>query len=229
MGVAAHLGIDLADYDARIRTFIPDYETMLDAAAAAVPRGARLIVDLGIGTGALAARCLTRAPRARLVGIDADREMLSIAARRLGRFARPPARAAFVPGNFLRLTLPPRSDAIVASLALHHVRTRAAKARLYARIRSSLARGGRLLSVDCHPSRDRSDARAQRAAWTMHLRQSYSAGEADRFLAAWAKEDVYVPLESEIDMLERVGFRVDVLWRRGSFAVLSASTRKSGS
>ena len=225
MGVAAHLGIDLADYDARIRTFIPDYERMLDVAAAAVPRGARSIVDLGIGTGALAARCLTRAPRARLVGIDADPEMLSIAGRRLGRLG-PPARATFMAGNFLRLAIP-RCDAIVASLALHHVRTRAAKARLHARLRSAVGRKGVLVSVDCHPSRDRTSAGEQRAAWDAHLRRSYSAPEADAFLAAWAKEDVYVPLESEIDLLERVGFRVDVLWRRGAFAVLRGTRRRS--
>src|SRR6266545_1265517 len=83
MGVAAHLGIDLADYDARIRTFIPDYDVMIEAAAAAVPRGARTIVDLGTGTGTLAARCLSHAPRARIAGIDSDPDILAVAARRL--------------------------------------------------------------------------------------------------------------------------------------------------
>ena len=57
MGVATHLGIKLADYDSRIRTFIPHYEEMLDVAAAAIQPRARTIVDLGIGTGALSARC----------------------------------------------------------------------------------------------------------------------------------------------------------------------------
>src|SRR5215217_7477628 len=55
-GAAAHLGIDLAEYDARIRTFIPDYETMIEIAAstlrAMVRRENPLVVDLGIGTGA---------------------------------------------------------------------------------------------------------------------------------------------------------------------------------
>src|SRR5215831_1860740 len=35
MSVASHLGIDLNDYDSRIRTFIPHYEEMLDVAGAA--------------------------------------------------------------------------------------------------------------------------------------------------------------------------------------------------
>jgi len=226
MSVASHLGIDVAEYDARIRTFIPDYEALIDAGAAAVPRSARTIVDLGTGTGALAARCLQRARRARLHGIDADAGMLAIAAQRLAA-ARPPARAAFVTGNFLRAPIPP-CDAVVASFALHHVRTRAAKLRLYQRVRSALARGGVLVSVDCNPSRDPAEARAQREAWTAHLRRSYPRRQADGFLHAWSKEDVYVPLEAEVGLLERAGFRVDVRWRHGSFAVLRARLRATG-
>ena len=111
MSVAAHLGIDVAEYDARIRTFIPDYETLIDEGAAAVPRAARTIVDLGTGTGALAARCLQRAPSARLHGIDADAGMLTIAAQRLAA-AHPAARASFVTGNFLRAAIPP-CDAVL--------------------------------------------------------------------------------------------------------------------
>ena len=121
MSVASHLGIELAEYDQRIRTFIPAYEEMLDAAANAVDVRARTIVELGIGTGALAARCLKRAPKASVIGIDADSGILALAGRRLGR------RATLQTSNFVRASLP-RADAVVASIALHHVRTRGAKA-----------------------------------------------------------------------------------------------------
>src|SRR5689334_8160288 len=77
-GAAAHLGIDLAEYDARIRTFIPDYQTMIDTAAFAlqitVRRRTPVVVDLGTGTGALAAQCLSRIPGARIIGVDEDPE-----------------------------------------------------------------------------------------------------------------------------------------------------------
>ncbi len=123
MSVAAHLGVHLTEYDARIRTFIPDYAEMLDVASAAVPASARTIVDLGTGTGAPAARCLARRPRARIVGIDADPGIAALAAQRLGDRARVGI------GSFLRVPIP-RCDAIFASFALHHVRTRLAKKRL---------------------------------------------------------------------------------------------------
>ena len=213
MGVAAHLGIRLAEYDRRIRTFIPDYDEMLDVAAAAVPARARMLVDLGIGTGALAARCLKIAPRARIVGIDVDPEILTMAARRFRD------RATLAAGTFLRTPLP-SCDAVVASFALHHVRTRAAKAALYRRVRAALRPRGLFVSVDCQPARDPAVRRAQRDAWLAHLRRSYTATQATKLLAAWSREDVYVPLDSEFALMRRCGFRVEVLWRRGSFAVL---------
>ena len=113
---------------------------MLEVAAAAVPPAARTIVDLGIGTGALAQACLKRARRARIVGIDADAAVLRLAAERLGRHA------TLVCGSFLRTPLP-AADAIVASYALHHVRTRTARAALYRRIRAALGRRGVCITV----------------------------------------------------------------------------------
>ena len=216
MSVAAHLGIRLSEYDARIRTFIPDYETMLAAAAAVVPPDTRVIVDLGTGTGALAAQCRTRAPNARIVGIDEDGEILQAASERLG------PRATFVNQSFLRAPLPP-CDAVVASFSLHHNRTRTAKAALYRRVRKALRRRGLFVIVDCHPANARTLAEQQHDAWRAHLRQTYAPPEADALLDAWAKEDVYVPLDAELTLLRRAGFAVDLVWRNGSFAVIRAT------
>jgi SAM-dependent methyltransferase len=219
MSVASHLGIELAEYDHRIRTFIPAYEEMLGAAADAVDTGARTIVELGVGTGALAARCLKRVPKASVVGIDADSGILALAGRRLGR------RAKLLTGNFVRASLPP-ADAVVASFALHHVRTRDAKARLYQRVGVALRPGGLFISADCHPAADRARAASQRDAWKTHLCASYDAVEAEALLRAWGREDVYVPLDEELALLKRAGFGVDVAWRRGAFAVIVAINRR---
>jgi len=213
VSVASHLGIKLAEYDHRIRTFIPDYEEMLDAAAGVVDSGARTIVELGIGSGALAARCLKRAPKASIVGIDADEGILTLAARRL-RHA-----GTLAVANFVRAPLP-SADAVTASFALHHVRTRSTKLRLYRRIRAALRPGGLFISADCHPSADRAHWRAQRDAWKAHLRASYGAARAEGFLRTWAREDVYVPLDAELALLRRAGFSTDVAWRRDAFAVV---------
>ena len=219
MSVASHLGIRLDEYDARIRTFIPDYDEMLEAAAALVPPDTRTIVDLGIGTGALSARCVERARGARIVGIDADADILAVATRRLG------VRLTAISGSFLRTPLP-HADVMVASFALHHVRTRAAKTALYRRARAALAPRGRLIVVDCEPATDRGLREAQRDAWLAHLRQSYSAAKARALLAAWSREDVYVPLDAEVRLMGGSGLRGEVVWRRGAFAVIAARTQR---
>src|SRR5262249_52799384 len=175
------------------------------------------IVDLGTGTGALAAKCLERAPDARIVGIDADSEMLLAARERLGE------RATFVNESFLRAPIPP-CDAVVASFALHHVRTRAAKSALYRRVRKALRPRGVLVNVDCQPASARTLAARQRDAWRQHLRGFYAPPEADALLEAWGKEDVYVPLDAEMALLNRAGFEVEIVWRNGSFAVLAAAS-----
>ena len=216
MSVATHLGIDLREYDQRIRTFIPDYEEMIAAAAAVLdPSCVSTIVDLGIGTGALAARCLARAPHARVVRIDADPEILALAARRLG------PRADLVAGNFTRASLP-RTDALVASFSLHHVRTGGGRTRLYSRVRASLRRGGLFVSADCYPAADAALSRVQMRQWHDHVRCTYSASRTAALFAAWSREDVYVPLDPEVDRLTRSGFSASVVWRKGAFAVVGA-------
>ncbi|MCI0371112.1 MAG: class I SAM-dependent methyltransferase, partial [candidate division NC10 bacterium] len=115
MGAATHLGIRLREYDARIRTFIPHYEEMLDAAAAALralDRRAPVVLDLGIGSGALAVRCVAAAAGARIIGVDNDGGMLALAQKRLG------GRLTSLPGDFCKFSVSSRH---LFSLKMRHV------------------------------------------------------------------------------------------------------------
>ncbi|MBI4500955.1 MAG: class I SAM-dependent methyltransferase [Gemmatimonadetes bacterium] len=219
MSVARHLGIKLAEYDQRIRTFIPYYGEILDAVAEALgPSRTRSprVVDLGIGTGALAARCLAALPRGRILGIDSDPDMLETARRRLARHA---GRIQLTRGNFLQTPIP-RSDAIVASFALHHIRSTAAKERFYRACRAALAKNGLLVTGDVFLSDDPALVDRHFQRWRAHLERSYGARKAGKFLEMWAREDRYFPLTVELRLLERAGFRPEVVWRRAPFAVV---------
>jgi SAM-dependent methyltransferase len=226
VAVSSHLKIALHEYDARIRTFIPHYEEMLDAAAsalAAARRPVRTIVDLGTGTGALAARAARTTAGASIIGIDEDPGMLGMAERRLKRH-----RATLVVDDFVRAALP-RCDAFTASLALHHIEHRRTKAALYRRARAALGRGGMLVSADCHPASNAALSAAGRQAWHGHLAKTYGPRRAEAFLDAWAHEDFYVPLDAELALLGAAGFVTDVVWRRGAFAVIVAVAGSTGS
>lgn len=221
MGVAAHLNIRLGEYDARIRTFVPHYEAQIAVVAEALRllgTPSPTIVELGIGTGALAARCLEVLPGARLVGVDADPAMLEVARARLQGHPR----VELVAADFLDLALPP-CDAIVACIALHHVPTPERKRALYAVCGEALHPGGLLVTADCFPAREARLAATQRDAWLAHLRRSYSPAEAEGYLAAWAGEDVYFPLEDEMLWMREAGLAPEVVWRREGFAVVAAA------
>jgi tRNA (cmo5U34)-methyltransferase len=221
MSVATHLGIRLRDYDAMIRTFIPNYEEMLDEAASALHlmrRRSPVIVELGIGSGALAERCVAVSPRARVIGLDVDADILALARRRLG------PRLTTHSGDFLAAQLP-ACDVFVSSFALHHVRTRARKAGIYRRCFRALRPGGLFVIADCCLATDRRQRGRDREAWRAHLERTYRPARAEGFLRAWANEDVYFPLADEIDLLERAGFSVDVRWRHRAFAVLVGAKR----
>jgi ubiquinone/menaquinone biosynthesis C-methylase UbiE len=220
MSVAQHLKIKLSEYDRRIRTFIPHYEEMLEAAASALQfldKKNPAIVDLGIGTGALASRCLKVKPAGLVYGIDSDADILAMAKRRLAKVSR--RSHEFAVGNFTEIALP-KCEAVTASLALHHITTRTAKRKLYARCFAALRAGGVLINADCCPASDSKLAQRDMRHWQAHLERFYTKKQARAFFAAWAEEDTYFPLAEEMAMLRAAGFKTEVVWRRAPLAVV---------
>lgn len=216
MSVASHLNIRVEEYDERIRTFVPSYEEMISVAANGlnlVVERSPVILDLGIGTGELAERCLKVRPDARIIGIDVDSGILSVARKRLGN------RVELVEGDFRSIQLP-RCDAMVACIALHHIRERGEKMRFYGRCAESLRPGGILVSADCFPAREGRLADEQREAWLRHLEKSYSRREAEGHLSSWAAEDKYFPLLDELGWMTAAGLTTEVVWRFQSFGVI---------
>jgi|SRR5687768_13216708 len=165
MSVDEHLGIQTRQYDQQILTFIPFYEEILDQAAAALDgleRPARVLVDLGIGTGALAACCAAPLRGAAVVGIDSDPQMLAMAAERLGRRLRP------VVANFETAPIA-RCDVVTAAFSLHHIAAPAAKRKVFTKAFRALRPGGLCVIADCMTaSTPRLQARDM-AGWRDHL------------------------------------------------------------
>jgi tRNA (cmo5U34)-methyltransferase len=220
--VKRHLDVDADAYDEAIRRFIPHYEDMLatgvELLAALAPPAAR-VLDLGGGTGALSAAVLGGRPEARVTLLDVDPAMLDEARRRLDRFGD---RVEFREGSFLDPL--PAADAVVASLALHHVHDLGAKTELYRSIHAALGPGGVFLNLDAAITAEpRLNALIFRR-WAAHMAEhGISEAEAHGHFAAWADEDRYFPLGDELDALRRAGFaEVECFWRRGSSAICCA-------
>jgi tRNA (cmo5U34)-methyltransferase len=220
MSVASHLAVSPAGYDRRIRQLLPHYDELIAEAARALGyslRRIRLIVDLGVGTAALSSACLDEVRSARVWGIDADAAMLAVARARLGRRG---SRATLVEGSFLTTPLP-ACDAIVASYALHHIRSTRDKQAFYARCFRALRPGGVLVSGDCAPASTDQGFEQELDAWIAHMAPSCGGiSKARDVYRSWGDEDTYLTLAVEQRLLARAGFHVDVPWRRSPFAVM---------
>ncbi len=214
--VLTHLGVQARDYDAQIRRFIPQYEQMI-AAAVGLVRGD--IIDLGSGTGALAAAILAAHPTARVKCVDIDPAMLETARERLAPFAE---RAELVHASF-DAALPP-CDAVVASLALHHVPELDRKRALYTRIREALRPGGCLIIADATVHEQGREREHAFEIWSQWMAQhGIAQPEANALFAKWAGEDRYYPLAVELRLIADAGFaRPECFWKYGPVAVYGA-------
>jgi tRNA (cmo5U34)-methyltransferase len=217
--VSDHLHVMIADYDRFIRTVIPHYETMravqLELLARCLPSDGR-VIDLGGGTGALARAVAEKFPRVRVEIWDTDPAMLEVARERCAAFVD---RVQFVERSFAEPL--PACDAVVACIALHHVKDMSVKGKIYANIFQALHPGGIFANADCVMSEMPVVRTASYESWTKFMtEQGLSPAEAQLQFAEWAKEDYYPPLATELRLLMEAGFaEPDCFWRTAPFTV----------
>ncbi len=226
--VEKHLGVSATDYGAAIARLVPHYEEALAVAADAVMEhlrqqpGALRVVELGAGTGRLTGLLAERLPAARFKAVDCDPAMLATARARLADCA---PRVRFVEARFEAGLPASGCEAVVASLALHHVRALADKTALYRKIRNALTPGGIFVNADAAVPAVGAARERVFDAWISHqIGAGIPTAEARENLARWQREeDKYFALEEELSALAEAGFRsLDVVWRRGPMAVLLA-------
>jgi tRNA (cmo5U34)-methyltransferase len=222
--VESHLRLDIVEYDELIRRFIPGYDEMLNELADylafhLVERERPLVLDLGTGTGSLAALVLKRMPKANVIGIDTDPAMIVEARKRLADLL---PRVTHLLGDFFG-PLPHGSDACMASLALHHVRELTEKRRLYRKILGALGPHGIYVNADAMFAENGPLESWMRSAWTKHLVAcGFSEAEVESHFRQWSTEDRYFDVRTELHLLHEAGFsNLEVVWRRGPMAVVA--------
>jgi tRNA (cmo5U34)-methyltransferase len=227
--VEGHLKLRVEDYDAEIRRLVPAYDAMrrvqLDALALVLEENGGRVLDLGGGTGALAAAVAERFPTVEVEIWDTDPVMLASAQERCSRYGK---RVILVERSF---TDPlPACDAVAACIALHHVKDMSVKARIYENIHTALHPGGIFVNADTAVCTTPSIRKFSFAGWEASMRpHGIDAAEARRHFAAWALEDYYPPLIQELRLLEAAGFpEPECFWRDAAAVVFGAVKESPG-
>lgn len=212
------------NWDHLTRRYQTRYDEMLNELVSRVriQHGAR-ILDLGSGSGILAELLLERLPNSNITLLDLSSNMLEVAERRLSRF---PGRVAFVQGLFENMPDGP-FDAVVSTLALHHLNGDEAKRSQYRRILDSLTPGGCFWQGEYVLSSYPDDSVHNENAWAdWLLDQGFSEAEVQELRERVRNNDRPASLIDQLRWLDELGFvHVDCTWRYIKFAVFGG--RKS--
>ena len=223
--VSGHLNLRVAEYDQLIRQLVPAYVAMrpvqLELLALALPDGGkgRRVLDLGGGTGALAAAIAEAFPGATVEIWDTDPEMLATARVRCAPFGE---RVRYVERSF---TDPlPACDAVAACIALHHVKDMGVKTAIYRHIFDALRPGGIFVNADTAVAATPVLRDHAYRLWARSMApHGISEEQAFAHFASWAHEDYYPPLWTELRMLAEAGFREpECFWREAAALVFGA-------
>jgi tRNA (cmo5U34)-methyltransferase len=202
-----------SSYESEIVKIAPNYLYMLESAVDSLPfeeSAAIKIVDLGTGTGSMAVRVRNRFPNCSLLCVDMSGGMLDIAKERF----RGCKSIEFLQKDFYELRLPEGQDAVVSSLALHHLITDEDKKRFYRKVCDCLRLGGVFVNADIVLSSDDETEELYKRKWREFMAKSLNEKEIEGILERHAKEDSLPYLLDELRWLSEVGFsKVDVIWK----------------
>ncbi|MCX6651295.1 MAG: class I SAM-dependent methyltransferase [Methanomassiliicoccales archaeon] len=220
--IRKHFSSQSDDYDQDIIKCIPSYITMLAAVVGSLPfdeSEVLHIIDLGTGTGALSNRVMQRFPNCKLTCVDMTCEMLEKAKLRLVDSAD----ITYLEKDFYDLELQEGCDAVVSSLALHHLMTNDDKRSFYAKVYRSLRPGGVFVNADAVLSTDEWIEDLYMRKWVEFMRVSMDEDEVKTLLERCRREDSFPCLMDQLRWLIDAGFsKVDVIWKDHMSAVVWA-------
>ncbi|MDH5523966.1 MAG: class I SAM-dependent methyltransferase [Desulfobulbaceae bacterium] len=216
-----------ADYDAARRRLIPCFDDFYGSALAVIPfaKAARIkVLDLGAGTGLLAAMVAAAYPEAELTLVDISEKMLAEAAKRFAALARP---AKFMIANYAnQLDFKEDFDLVISALSIHHLAEQQ-KINLCGQVYKALAPGGFFVNADQVLGETARIEAIYRETW---LRQVTKGGATEEELAAALArmtEDKMSTLALQLAGLKKSGFaNVNCWYKNYSFVVYSGEKAK---
>lgn len=216
--IKEHFQKEAGIFDERVVKIVPYYRDMLETVVAAMPfkRDKPIkVIDLGSGTGTVAYLVKKRFPKAEVKCIDMSQNMLDIAAQKLNGMNN----VEFELAGIEKYVYNGKYDAIISSLALHHLNPGKGKKKIYKNIFGALNKGGVFIIADIIISADKNIQKIFINKWAEFILKSYTHKDVQKNYERYKKEDRPAVLENDLKMLKDVGFKkVETLWKYCNFA-----------
>lgn len=209
------------EYDRARRMLVPCFDVFYGALLDQLrfpPDAAPRVLDLGAGTGLVAALVRARYPRATLTLVDIAPKMLDLARK---RFAEDETGVRFVVADYSHEDLDAEYDTVVSALSIHHL-TDADKAGLFQRVRKALVPGGIFVNADQVLGRTPDEDRMYWEDWEREARALGATNDDIAMAQERMREDRTAPLASQLGWLHAAGFQdVACHFQWQAFAVYS--------
>lgn len=217
--VKKHFQDEAAEFDKIIHCLVPFYNNMIGSIAYAIPFNNSMhikVADLGCGTGNVSKNIKERFPNAKIVCIDLAEKMIEMAEIKLSEYGN----ITYHVGDFRDFKFDEDFDAVVSSLALHHL-TNENKKRFYLQIYHALRPGGVFYNADSVLGASDRLNDIYMEKWKEYMNRNISMGKIEsKWLPKHEEEDIPAKLVDQVDWLRDIGFRdVDVIWKYYNFAV----------
>lgn len=224
--IKKHFEEEAKEFDQIIYRLIPFYEEMIDALILAIPfdkTNPIKVIDVGCGTGTIARKIKGKYPNAKITCLDLAENMIEMAKIKMQKYDD----VTYMVGDFCDFQFDRKYDAIVSSLALHHLVTDDNKKQFYQKVFNNLSKRGVFYNADVVLGSNDYLEEIYMSKWKEFMSQNVSLEEiGNKWIPKYYEEDRPAKLIEHLKWLEDIGFiDVDVIWKYYKGAVYGGSKR----
>jgi tRNA (cmo5U34)-methyltransferase len=226
-GVKKHFEEEASEFDDIILKLVPHYTQMIDALVSAIPfknTDSINIIDLGCGTGYVSMNIKERFPNSKLTCLDFAENMIAQAKIRMNKYRN----VNFILEDIRKFEFDKKYDAVVSSLALHHLETKKDKIKFYKKIFNALEPRGIFYNADIILGSNNTLHDLYVTRWKDFMAKSLPGDEIeDTWMAKHHREDRPEVLMDQMSWLNDIGFKeIDIVWKYYNFAVYGGTKSK---